>query len=303
MSNPFSWNLARDFKNVINNTDVIHLQFPWPTGEILTLLSRTDKPKVLTFHCDVFNNKLGKLFYHPIVDKILDKVDVIVPTSENLLNNTPVLSKYKNKAKVINLWLDECRFKNLNNPSDSIKLFVKEVGSYALFVGVLRWYKGLTFLIEAAKKVKGNIVIVGKGPLYKELERSIKAENLKNIYLLGYQSDEDVNYLMQNMNHLVLPSISPAEAFGQVLLEASYNGRPMISTELGTGTSYVNLNEETGIVVQPKDVNKLAASMNLLFEDSNLANNFGRNAKIRFEKYFTESEQGPKYVSIYNQLL
>ena len=302
-SMPVSIDMAKDFARIVKETDILHLHFPYPYGELLTLFTRVKKPIVVTFHCEIRNRVFLRVCYEPFIRILMKKVNVIVPTSTNLLNSTPILKRYKQKTKVINLWLDKTRFESISDVDVSFRSKIEKLGQYALFTGVLRWYKGLDFLLDAAKNVKGNIVIVGKGPLKETIEKRIREENLTNVYMLGFLSDSELCYVLRKCRFFVLPSISPAEAFGQVLLEASYFSKAMITTELGTGTSYVNLHNETGFVVPPRNNVELQKAMNILFLDNILCENMGKNAFVRYESIFREEIQGEKYVNLYNRLL
>lgn len=302
-SMPISIDLIKNIKSIINEADIIHLQFPWPTGELLTVLFNKKKPIVITFHCDIHNRKIIRLLYTPFIKILFKKAQIIVPTSENLMKSTPILSKFKDKCSIVNLWLDEERFLKQKDPSDDFKTEVRKMEEFCLFVGVLRWYKGLDILLDAAKKIQGNIVIVGKGPLFEKLNKRIEYEKITNVFLLGFQCDKNVNFLIKKSRFIVLPSISPAEAFGQILLEGSFYGKPMITTELGTGTSFVNVNNKTGFVIEPSNCNALIEKSNMLFDDNNLVEKFGRNAYNRYLENFTEDIQGPKYMKIYNDIL
>jgi len=302
MSTPFSWNLVKDFRSIVKNSDIIHLQFPWPTAELLTLFFNVRKPIVLTFHCDIHINPMIRMLYVPFIHAILRKSDVIVPTSYNLQKSTKLLKKYQDKCKVVNLWIDEDRFDDNLVPSQDFAEHVNKIGDFCLFVGVLRWYKGIDVLLDAAKKVNKTIVIVGKGPLYNQLNERIENEKIGNVLLMGYQSDANVKYLLSKCKFFVLPSVSPAEAFGQVLLEASFYKKAMISTELGTGTSYVNLDKETGHVIPPNNVIRLIDAINHLFDNPEVCRQFGENAYHRLLDNFTLKQQAQKYLDIYQEL-
>ena len=169
-SMPVSIDMAKDFARIVKETDILHLHFPYPYGELLTLFTRVKKPIVVTFHCEIRNRLFLRVCYEPFIRILMKKVNVIVPTSTNLLNSTPILKRYKQKTKVINLWLDKTRFESISDVDVSFRSKIEKLGQYALFTGVLRWYKGLDFLLDAAKNVKGNIVIVGKGPLKETIE-------------------------------------------------------------------------------------------------------------------------------------
>jgi len=300
---PISIELASNFKEIIDKTDIVHLHYPYPYGELLTILNKVNKPIVVTFHCEILNRPVIRFFYEPFLRKLLNKASIIVPTSTNLLDSTKILQRFKQKTEVINLWLDEGRFDNLKEVNTDFKKLVESYGDFSLFIGVLRWYKGLDVLLDTSKKIKGNIVIVGKGPEKEHLEKRINDEGITNIYMTGFLSDNEVCYLLQKCKFTVLPSISPAEAFGQVLLESCYYSKPMITTELGTGTSYVNLDNKTGFVVKPNSYLEFANAMNKLFEDNNLCDIMGNMALQRYKENFSVDVQGNKYIEIYNRLL
>ncbi|MDD4083344.1 MAG: glycosyltransferase [Sphaerochaetaceae bacterium] len=299
---PISISLIKNFRKEINDTDVIHLYYPYPLTEMLTLFSFTSKPIVITYVCDIHQKFILRLLYTPFINFLFKKADYIVPINENLYQNTTFLHKFNYKINVINLWIDANRVNKLNDiliKSSSITFHNK----YALFIGVLRWYKGLDVLFDAAKNVYDRIIIIGKGPLLEHLKQRVINESISNIELLGYVEDDKMFQYIKNCSFLVLPSISPAEAFGQVLLEASFYSKPMITTELGTGTSYVNKNEETGIVVPPNNPLALSKAMNRLFSDDKLRISMGNAAKKRLDQYFTEEKQGYKYIDIYKSVL
>ncbi len=300
---PISFDLLQNFKKIIDETDIIQLHYPYPYTELLTLFHKTEKPIIITFHGEIVGRDRLLRLYRPFQDRIFKKSSVVVPTSSNLVNSTPILQRFKEKCKPINLWLDTDRFDKLHDVTDDFKKEVNEYGKFALFVGVLRWYKGLDYLLDAAKSFRGNIIIVGKGPEKNHLTERILNENIQNVRLLGYKPDEEVAYLFKKCEFFVLPSQTRGECFGQVLLEASYYHKAMISTELGTGTSFANQHELTGFVVENKNSFELSERMNQLYEDKDLCSKMGENAYNFYRSHFTEEIQGKKYMELYNSLL
>lgn len=302
-SMPISFDLIENFSEILKETDIVHLHYPYPLGEMLTLIHKTNKPIIVTFHSEIEGRDFLLKLYQPFVREFFKKVNVIVPTNINLVKTTPILQRFMKKTNVINLWLDKYRFLNLEDVDDSFKEDIKKYNDFALFVGVLRWYKGLDVLLDAAKKTTKNILIVGKGPEKDRLQKRIIKENINNVFLLGYLEDYKVAYLFKQCTFFVLPSNTRGECFGQVLLEASFYSKPMISTELGTGTSIVNQNNITGFVVEPNNTEQLSSKMNLLFEDEKLCSYMGMNAYNNYTNNYTEEFQGEKYIQLYNKLL
>ncbi len=87
-----------------------------------------------------------------------------------------------------------------------------------------------------------------------------------------------------------------------VLLEASMFGRPLISCEIGTGTSYVNAHEETGFVIEPQSPAALALAMNTLLNDDALSARMGVAARSRYEKLFSGPALGRAYADLFREV-
>jgi rhamnosyl/mannosyltransferase len=302
-SNPFSVSFVRDFSNICRNTDLLHFHFPWPTAELLALAHVLKKKSIVTFHCDIHRALPLKKMYLPFIQRFLDQMDQICVTSWALYDSTPYLKPFRSKIHQIPLFLNEQRFEGLPPADGRLVERISGLGPFALFVGVLRWYKGLDVLLDAAREIAGHVVIVGIGPLHGHLAARIEKENLAHVHLLGFQPDRNLKWLIRQCRMVVLPSVTPAEAFGQILLEGLYFGKPLISTKLGTGTTWVNRHGCTGLVVRPGCSKSLTMAMNKLFDDRDLAARFSRNARRHHDTHFTPRIQGEKYLDIYRTLL
>jgi rhamnosyl/mannosyltransferase len=158
-------------------------------------------------------------------------------------------------------------------------------------------------LLEAAKIVETDIVIVGEGPLMLPLISYAKQQNLNNVHFAGALSDNDKTALLDLCIGLVFPSDLRSEAFGLSLVEASMFSKPMISCEIGTGTSFVNKNGETGLVVPPQNPYELSVAMKTIAFNADLAKIFGSNARKRYNEKFTAKRMTNSYVSNYFSLL
>ena len=170
------------------------------------------------------------------------------------------------------------------------------------FIGVLRYYKGLHTLIEAARQVKARIVIVGSGPEGDKLRAFADQLAAANVLFAGQVSDEEKVALLQHCRAMVLPSHLRSEAYGMVLVEASIFGRPLVSCEIGTGTSFVNAHEESGLVVPPENPVELAVALNALLYDSSFAESLGRGARARYERLFSGPALGRAYADLFREV-
>jgi len=79
--------------------------------------------------------------------------------------------------------------------------------------------------------------------------------------------------------------------------------RPLISTEVGSGTSHVNVHGETGYVVTPGSARELRDAMDQLHNNPDAAKLLGKRARERYEKLFTGELMGARYTGIYRELL
>ncbi len=302
-STPFSFQFARNAAHIFNSADILHFHFPWPFSEILYLMTGwIHKPSLVTYHSDIIKQKNLKKFYDPFMNAFLRKVNVIVPTSVNYLNSSVDLRPFRSKCQTISLFLGEHRFK-VSDPKYEENIRARFGDDFFLFVGVLRYYKGLQYLIPAMKDVPKNLIVVGIGPEREKLEKLTKQYSLKNVFFVGFIPDEEVVSFYRLARAIVFPSSERSEAFGMTILEALMMGKPIISTELGTGTSYANKHHVTGLVVPPKDVIALKEALMTFAQNDDLILEYGKNASKRFEENFTSEINGKMYVDLYEQLL
>ena len=282
-------------------TDVVHLYYPWPFADVLHLASRLRKPAVMTYISDIVRQKYWGQLYRPLMWKTLASMDVIVANCEAYVASSSVLSHplIRPKVKIIPLGIDEDTYAKKIDPLILGQLGLSKATPFFLFLGVLRYYKGLHTLIEAAKHVDARIVIAGSGPNLVTFKKQAEALGLKNVVFAGQVTHAEKMALLESCLALVLPSHLRSEGFGMVLVEASMMGKPMISCEIGTGTSYVNLNEVTGLVVPPEDPVSLASAMQALLLQEGSRLKMGEAARDRYVNEFSGPVLGKAYYELY----
>ena len=301
-STGFSLSAIWRFSQLAKKADVIHYHFPWPFMDVVHFATCVKKPSIVTYHSDIIRQKQLLSIYRPLKNKFLASVDTIVATSPNYLATSHVMSKYPEKTCVIPIGLDKSTYPK---PSlDRIKFWREKLGvKFFLFVGVIRYYKGLHILLQAAQGTDYPIVIVGAGPIEQQLKIEVVKLGLKSVYFLGFLPDEDKVALLKLCYGVIFPSHLRSEAFGISLLEGAMYGKPMISSEIGTGTTFINIGNETGLVVPPSDPIALREAMHYLWRHPVQAAAMGKRAEERYWSHFTAERMVKSYVYLYRRLM
>jgi rhamnosyl/mannosyltransferase len=292
---------------MVDWADVVHFHFPWPFADVLNLFGRTKKPTVMTYHSDIVRQKALGAVYGPLMRRTLRSMSAVVATSPAYARTSETLTECvaKDRLKTIPLGIIDYR----DEPSspgaqrdigDRLSLVGGE--PYFLALGVLRYYKGLHTLIEAAPGIDAKIVIAGSGPERGRLAELAAQKKATNVVFAGRVTHEEKVALLKGCRAMVLPSHLRSEAFGMVLVEAAMFGKPAVCCEVGSGTSYVNQDGESGFVVSPERPDELGRAMNTLLHDSALAVRMGQAARARYEAVFSGDALGRAYTALYNEV-
>jgi rhamnosyl/mannosyltransferase len=292
------------FRALVQQADVVHYLFPWPYADILHMLA-PKKPSVLTYISDVVRQKWLNTAYAPLMWRTLKGMNAIVSNAPNYAQSSTVLSQSNIRSKLHQIPLGIIESSYAIQPQHNIlkRLNLDSGEPFILFIGVFRYYKGLHTLIDACLHTKGRVVVVGEGPDGPQLKAKVEQLGLQNVTFAGYVSDIEKMALLKACRAFVLPSHLRSEAYGLVLVEASMCSKPMITCEIGTGTSYINLHNQTGLVVPPESPDALTQAMNALIVDTPMAERMGLAARRRYDAYFSGPAMGQGYVDVFNSVL
>ncbi len=158
--------------------------------------------------------------------------------------------------------------------------------------------KGVRYAIEAFARVASeypdtHLLIAGKGPLQTELEAL--ASSLSNrVHFLGWRND--VQTLMAAFDIFLMPSLW--EGFGLVLLEAMAQQTPIIASWVSAIPEIV-VDQETGLLVAPRDVEGLARALKQLLSDKPLRSHMGLMGRDRLEVHLDVQQMVDRIVARY----
>lgn len=301
-STGFSWQFLKNFNQEVAWADVVHIHFPWPFADLCYELVGVRKPTVVSYHADIVKQAQLKKLYQPLLHRFLGHVDVICAASPNLLQSSPLLRKFKDKTRLVTYGIGQADRLTEDNPD--VMYWRNRFGSrFFLFLGALRYYKGLHILIESLKGRDYPVVIAGKGSEAQALRLQAAAAGLKNLHFLPEISGEQKPSLMRAAYGFVFPSHLASEAFGIALVEAAQQGTPMISCELGTGTTYVNQNERTGLVVPPANVEAFRDALDTFWQHPEKVQIWGENALKHFNDNFKAEVMATEYLAVYHSII
>ena len=170
-------------------------------------------------------------------------------------------------------------------------------------VAALEDHKGHRFLLEAARILKDRapkikFVIVGKGSLEMDLDQQARDLGVTDlVFFLGFR--EDVPRILASLDLFVLSS--HLEGLGTSILDAMASRLPIVATQVG-GIPEVVLNEETGLLVAPKNPEALARAILRIHQDPVLARRLGdKGYEIVHEKFSAEA-MARRIINIYERI-
>jgi rhamnosyl/mannosyltransferase len=285
--------------------DVVHLHFPNPTGDLAYLLSGWRAPVVLTYHADIAKPRPALWLYRQVFSRLEPHVARMIVSSEAYLRTSEVLSRYREKCVVIPFGITPDDFALRDDEPEIVGRLAQEYGRpLALFLGVLRPYKGLQILLRAMTKVRGRLLIAGRGPHRAELEALAHRLGVADrVTFVGEVSETERRRLLNACDVFVLPALDRRESFGIAQLEAMACGKPVVSSDLPTGVSVVNRHERTGLLVPPSDPDALADALNRLQGDEALRQELGRAARARVELEFSPEAMIERTLGVYDEAL
>ncbi|MFQ5668536.1 MAG: glycosyltransferase [Candidatus Binatia bacterium] len=284
------------FRALVREADIIHIHEQNPLADLAALVAPRTVPLVVTCHSAIVRQRLGRIIWQPVLVRVQRHAHRVIVTSPPMTHT--VVATAARPPAVIPFGID---LSTIEAPDGA-----RAAGSdepLLLSVGRLVGYKGLEYLIAALADVPdARLVLVGNGPLQSRLHEQAVARHVENrVEFAGEVSDTRLAALYRRCTVFVLPSVSPAEAFGMVQLEAMAYGKPVVSTALPTGVPWVNRDGETGLIVPPRSPQALAQALNTLLASPALRQRMGAAGRRRVHETFTAEHMVRCYAGIYAQ--
>lgn len=281
--------------------DLVHLHTPNPGAAWAFLMSGHPGRVVITHHADTVGRRILRKFSDPFVNRLMKRADKIIVTSARYLDSSLELTPFREKCLIIPIGIEIQNAALIETAT--FERLRKQFGEKLLLaVGRLVPYKGFETLIRAMKAINGHLLLIGTGPQRKFLMELIAAEGLKTkVSMLGHVDNLAPYFAAASV--FVLPSLTRAEAFGIVQLEAMAAGLPVINTDLASGVPEICPHGKTGITVPPGDPFALAQAAQMLLESKNLRLSYGEAGRIRVKAEYTADLMTRRILSAYSEVL
>lgn len=206
---------------------------------------------------------------------------------------------FNSKIRVIPGGVDPSVFPARMDTSEMDEKYKLSGKKLILFSGKLTAYKGVRYLITAAKKIDGVIGIAGDGPQRTYLEDLTKEFGLTNVRFFGLVKNHDLIKLYYRADVCIVPSVWD-EPLGLVVLEAMAAKTPVVVTRKG-GVTVMLKENYNGLLIRPRNPADIVEKVNLLLANDALRKKMGERARETVLERFTWAKIAHRYEDMYRE--
>ncbi|MCO5130176.1 MAG: glycosyltransferase [Xanthobacteraceae bacterium] len=284
MSMPVAPTLPLRLGLMASHYDMVVLHMPFPLADLASYMDfPRSVPLVVQWHSAIVRQTMFKPLYSRPMRRSLQKARAIVVSGLPLVETAKPLRQVRDKCHAIPFGIDADAWNRLSAADLSeIERIRNAHPRLILAVGRLVSYKGFHILAEALRTLDAEAWIVGDGPLDGLIrKRAAEAGTGGRLRLLGRVPAATLKRLYHAARVLAFPSITDAETFGLVQVEAMACGLPVVNTRLNTMVPHVARHELEALTVPPHDAGALAAALHQILDQPALAQRLGRAGAAR----------------------
>jgi glycosyltransferase involved in cell wall biosynthesis len=291
LSTPLAPNYIPMFVRRVRSTDIVIHHAPLPLNDVAILLGLpSDVALIVYWHADIIGYPLLKRLVAPLIRRVLTRADRIVVSGQPMIDNSEFLRPHAEKCAILPYGMDLDYWRTLDagerSAADEIRL---RQPRHVVAVGRLVGYKGYDILIRAMQTIDGHATIIGEGPLLAELQQlAVELGVSDRIRFAGRLTRSEIKQIFYSAQVFAFPSVTEAEAFGIVQIEAMAAGLPIVNTNLATTVPLVARHDLEALTVPPNSPQALSQALNRILDEPALAERLGAAGR---ERAFNEFDQ------------
>jgi glycosyltransferase involved in cell wall biosynthesis len=287
--------------------DLLHIHVPNTSAFAALLVPAARRlPWVVHWHADIPQDtpslalRLAYPLYRPWERALLRRASAVIATSAAYRDASTALKPFLSTTEIIPLALGDA-------PAAPLGAALWPAGKRRLLaVGRLSHYKGFEVLIDSlAGLPQLALLLVGGGEREAALRQRIRERGLEDrVRMTGQAEQSLLDQAYAQAELFCLPSLDRAEAFGMVLLEAMRAGLPCVASAIpGSGVGEVVADGVSGLLVPPGDTAALAAALQRLDNDPQLAARLGQAGRERWAQRYRPAPVTAQVTDLYRRVL
>jgi glycosyltransferase involved in cell wall biosynthesis len=291
-SMPISPQFPFALKRAAQNCDVLALHAPFPLNDLGLAFGIPDSTAVVVhWHAEILGRKAIMPLVALLVRRTLARADRIVVSDQSIIDGSPFLAPHTGKCVIVPYGIETTEWSHLEEAAQQQANELREQHPrLVISMGRLVPYKGFPVLLKALQRIDGEVVIVGQGSEYENLKRLAAEYGVaERLILAGFLPRSEMKAWLHAARAFVLPSVTTAEAFGIVQIEAMAAGLPVVNTSLPTAVPTIARDGQEGFTVAPHDADALADAINRLLNDPATASRFGAAGRVRVDAEYSEA--------------
>jgi rhamnosyl/mannosyltransferase len=279
------------FVRTVKKANVAVHHAPFPLTDLAILLALPAHVALIIYwHADIVGYPRLKRLILPVLRRALARADKIIVSGAAMIENSELLKPFAAKCVVIPYGVDLEYWRSLDSADAAeIAELKRQHPRHIVALGRLVPYKGFDVLVRAMCHVDAQATIIGEGPQQDHLERLAAELGVADrIKFVGRLSRRGIKILFYSASVLAFPSVTEAEAYGIVQLEAMATGLPIVNTNLPTVVPWVARHDQEALTIPPNDPIALANALNTILDQPDLARRLGASASNRATNEFAE---------------
>jgi glycosyltransferase involved in cell wall biosynthesis len=278
---------------------------PFPLTDLATVGLASRVAFVIHWHAEIISRNFFKSVLAPAIHRALRRADKIIVSHPVMIDRSEFLQPYRAKCTAVPYGADIAYWDTLTPLQQlAVNRLREQFPRLVIAIGRLVDYKGYSVLLHALKGLDAQLVIIGDGQLLSELKALAHELGIASrVVFAGRLDREEVKQYLHAARVMALASVSPAEAFGLVQIEAMAAGRPVVNTELPTAVPFVARHEIEALTVAPGDPDALRGALSRLMNDEALAKRLGSAGRLRASFEYSQELFRHRNFAIYEAAL